>query len=713
MVGLGGLDHLEAQLREQRVPEGEQLVHVQPHGDTDAPPPALAGGICAQHPPLFFVQVGQGRLAAAGHLLAAVAGDEAPGRGVARAVEAYDCQHAVVLAALAAGVGGLLGKALQFPGGQYGALVPGRVPRAPQRHAVGPHQPGDVGAHHVPADLPLEGPEHGVVEERAPLHHDALAQLGGVGGADDLVQRVLHDGDGQPGGDVLQGRAVLLGLLHRGIHEHGAAGAQVHRMPGQQAPTGEFIHGQAPRRLGEGLYEGAAARGAGLVQEDVVDGVILYFEALDVLAADVDDEIHPRLQLPGGDQVGHGLHHAAVQPEGGPDQRLAVAGGAGPGHGGVRVFGVEFPQEIPHGGQGIALVGHVGGLEQVEVLVHGHGLDGGGAGVDADVHPAVVAGAGDGLHPGPGVAVPEGFVFLPAFEQRRAGGVAGPARAAAHAADHVLEVRLALGLQGRAHGHRVQRVRRVDAPDAQRLVEAVPKLGEEGQRAAQVHHVSGDLPPLGKTGDGLPRHGLEDAAGDVLLASALVQQGLDVRLGEHAAAAGDGIAALVVPGEGLQLLHGHVHQGGHLVDERAGAAGAGAVHAHLEPARAGQEQYLRVLAAQLHGHVGLGRHLAKGHAGGVDLLEKVDVQLLRQAHARRAGYAQLKALAGKFRGDGVQQHLAEHGDLGPMALVAAEHDFARLVEHHGLDRRRSDVQSNPHRSSPGASPLVIVSLTTI
>ena len=60
--------------------------------------------------------------------------------GFARAVEAYDGQHAVVLAALAAGVGGLLGKALQFPGGQYGALVPGSVPRAPQRHAVGPHQ---------------------------------------------------------------------------------------------------------------------------------------------------------------------------------------------------------------------------------------------------------------------------------------------------------------------------------------------------------------------------------------------------------------------------------------------------------------------------------------------------------------------------------------------------------------------------------------------
>ena len=351
--------------------------------------------------------------------------------------------------------------------------------------------------------------------------------------------------------------------------------------------------------------------------------------------------------------MGHGLHHAAVQAEGGLDQRLAVARGARPRHGGVRVFRVELAQEIPHGRQGIALVGHVGGLEEVEILVHGHGLDGGGAGIDADIHPAVVAGAGDGLHPGLLVAGAEGVVLFPAFKQRRAGGVAGLARALANAPDHVFEVRLAPGLQRRAHGHRIQRVRRMDAPDAQRFVKAIPQFGEEGQGAAQVHHVPGDLPPLGQAGDGLARHGLEDASGDVLLARPLVQEGLYVRLGEHAAAAGDGIAALVIHGKDLQLLHGDVHQGRHLVDKRARAAGTGAVHAHLEPTGPRQEQYLRVLAAQLHGHVGLGRHPPEGHAGGVHLLEEVDVQLLRQAHARRTGYAQLEALAGKFRHDGV------------------------------------------------------------
>ena len=396
----------------------------------------------------------------------------------------------------------------------------------------------------------------------------------------------------------------------------------------------------------------------------------------------------------------HGLHHAAVQPERGLDQRLAVAGGARARHGGVRVFVVEFRQELAHGGQRIALVGHVGGLEQVELLVDHHGLDGSGAGVYADVHPAVVAGAGHGLHPR--LFVPRlelgVFAFIP--EQRRAGVVAGLPRPGANARDQRVDVHRRGSLHGRAQRHGVQRVLRMDAGDAQRLVEAVPQLAEESQRPAQVHHVAGDLAPLREARDGLPGHGLEYAAGNVLLLRALVQQGLDVGFGENAAAGRDGVAALVVLRQRLQLLHGHVHQRGHLVDERAGAAGAGAVHAHLQAARARQEQDLGVLAAQLNGRVGLGHQLAQRHAGGVNLLQKVDIQFLGQAHAGGAGDAHFKTLPRILLRDGVQQHLAEHGDLRAVPLIAAKYDLPRVVEHHGLDGGRADVQSNFHKSTP-------------
>ena len=41
----------------------------------------------------------------------------------------------------------------------------------------------------------------------------------------------------------------------------------------------------------KGLYERAAARGTSLVEHDAVDSFIFYLEALDVLSADIDDEI--------------------------------------------------------------------------------------------------------------------------------------------------------------------------------------------------------------------------------------------------------------------------------------------------------------------------------------------------------------------------------------------------------------------------------------
>ena len=44
-----------------------------------------------------------------------------------------------------------------------------------------------------------------------------------------------------------------------------------------------------------------------------------------------------------------------------------------------------------------------------------------------------------------------------------------------------------------------------------------------------------------QAGDGLVGNGLEDGGGDILRARALVQQRLDVGLGEDAAAAGDGV----------------------------------------------------------------------------------------------------------------------------------------------------------------------------
>ena len=155
-----------------------------------------------------------------------------------------------------------------------------------------------------------------------------LAQLVGASGADDLIEHVFDNAHRKAGRDILDAGAILLRLLDRGIHKDSAAGAQVHRVLGKQSQAGKFLCGVA-HRLGKGLDKGAAAGGACLVEHDRVDGVVFNLEALDVLAADVEDKLDLRVKVLGGLEVGDGLDDAVVQMESVLDQFLAVAGGDG------------------------------------------------------------------------------------------------------------------------------------------------------------------------------------------------------------------------------------------------------------------------------------------------------------------------------------------------------------------------------------------------
>ncbi len=76
--------------------------------------------------------------------------------------------------------------------------------------------------------------------------------------------------------------------------------------------------------------------------------------------------------------------------------------------------------------------------------------------------------------------------------------------------------------------------------EVEREVEAAAQLGEVLQRAAAERHMAADGTTARQARDGLRHPGLEDGSGHVLGTGALVQQRLDVGLGEHTAAAGDG-----------------------------------------------------------------------------------------------------------------------------------------------------------------------------
>ena len=148
-----------------------------------------------------------------------------------------------------------------------------------------------------------------------------------------------------------------------------------------------------------------------------------------------------------------------------------------------------------------------------------------------------------------------------------------------------VEVEQAVDVSGRlqhlaaAHhqpGHHVA-MRFDDAFVAQRPGEDAPGVRRalgKGQRPAQIQNVALDRPSLRQTRDGLIHHRLIDALGDVGGLGPLIDEGLDVALGKHAAAGGDGVGLFRCLGGFVHLLRAHFQQRGHLLDKCPAAAAA-------------------------------------------------------------------------------------------------------------------------------------------
>ena len=607
----------------------------------------------------------------------------------------------------------LLGEVLQLLLAHHGGVgLPCLVAaaQAEQGRAVSAHQAGDVGADDLHPHLLFKDAQDGLVVEGAALDHDLAAQLLGAGSPDDLVQRVLDHADGQAGADVLDAGAVLLGLLDRAVHKDGAAAAQVHRAVGEQAQRGKLLDVVA-QRLGKGLQEAAAARRTGLVQKDVADGPVLDLEALHVLAADVDDEIHVGHKVFGGGKVGHRLDQAVVAAEGVFDQVLAVAGGGHAGHLQAGVVAVDLEQLLPDQGQRVAQVGLVIGVEDAALLVHHHQLDGGRARVDADVHRPALCPKGDAGHAVGHMPGVERLVLLLIGKEGRLAGVGRGGCVLVQRGRHLGQIERLVGVEGRAQRHIQQAVLGALAGDAQRLVKAAAQHRAEGQRPAQVQNVALDGAALGQAGDGLADHRLVNAGGDVLRPGALVDEGLDVALGKNAAAGGDGVGALGPFRRLVHLVSAHLQQGGHLVDESAGAAGAAAVHPHL--GAAGEEEDLGILAAQLDHAVGLGDEPLDRHAGGEHLLHEGHAAALGQAHAGRArnaeqGFGPVEI----FAVDPAQKLLRLFQNMAVVTLVGRIQQVFLFIQHGAFDGRAADIKTNSQvllllqgNGSAGTRPL--------
>ncbi len=111
-----------------------------------------------------------------------------------------------------------------------------------------------------------------------------------------------------------------MSLLYTGVHEYGAAAAQIDRIFGGVRGFRELGHVEVQARS-EALDEAAATRRAGLVEHDMLNNAVFDAQALHVLAADVENELDARQHFLRAAKVRDGFDFAGVDA-----QRLDAAG---------------------------------------------------------------------------------------------------------------------------------------------------------------------------------------------------------------------------------------------------------------------------------------------------------------------------------------------------------------------------------------------------
>ena len=202
-----------------------------------------------------------------------------------------------------------------------------------------------------------------------------------------------------------------------------------------------------------------------------------------------------------------------------------------------------------------------------------------------------------------------------------------------------------------------------------------PQFRQEMKRTAQECYMSPDRFAAGQSADRLVDDSLEDGCGQVLFGSPFIDQRLNIRFCKYTTAGGDGIERLVIFGIFIQTRGVCLQQRSHLIDERAGTAGADAVHT-LFYISAFKINDLGVFAAKLDGYVGLRRIVLEGSGNCDYFLYKGDAQMFGQSKASGSCNNRRSADGAQFI-DGASQKIRQGFlDIGKMSLIIRKKHFA-------------------------------------
>ena len=114
-----------------------------------------------------------------------------------------------------------------------------------------------------------------------------------------FVERVPNHRVAEAGRDIAYIRALLLRLLHAGVHKHCAAGTKIRRILREKRLMHEFRKCQIE-----------AAGGAGLIQFNLLNHSVMRLQALHILTADIDHIGGLRVKECCRAQMRHGFHFA-------------------------------------------------------------------------------------------------------------------------------------------------------------------------------------------------------------------------------------------------------------------------------------------------------------------------------------------------------------------------------------------------------------------
>ncbi len=230
----------------------------------------------------------------------------------------------------------------------------------------------DLGAGNARLDVVDLRLERGQVVLRPALQHELLAQLRHARDLDDVLPDVLGQHLRQPGEQLLLREALLLEVDAVGVEEHRAAVAELGRQLGLERDVG--VVGDLDAELvGHRLQQHAVAGRALVRQAEVLDVAVLHEQDLDVLAADVADDVDVAEVVRRRHHVGDGLDDAGVRLDRLLEHVGGVAGRAEALHLQDRALVgdvlLQARQDLLGVGDRVALGQHVRLLEQLARVV--------------------------------------------------------------------------------------------------------------------------------------------------------------------------------------------------------------------------------------------------------------------------------------------------------------------------------------------------------